>query len=263
MGDEVQYRAKTWAESAQQSASKTQTQSTTRKVLDEELLYKILSGLGQTMTDKEIESYAKALLEPQLNAELEAAENTYETTRSSKAQESEALAQALQRSVAQQTSAYRQSMADVEKAALARGMGRSSYTLGMLANKGTQLAEAVRSLTDEEGKKQRLLGEQVAQAERQRTQTVNRLNKDYATGVAAKVQELRQAQQDRWNNQYMSAVSAALGSQTSGSSTSNTMGSTASLSGEAQNMENITPGSLLQNMQAWRKALQDAEAARR
>lgn len=246
--DGVLYMGNKWSESAQQGTSASNTQSTTRKVLDQELLRAILSGLGQTMTDKEIGDYAKALLEPQLRAGLEAAEQTYETKKLSKEQQEEELAASLARAIAAQQSAYRQSMADVETAALKRGMGRSSYTMSTLANKGAGLAEAIRSLTDEDARTRRQLEQQLALAAQQRTQTTNRLNTDYAANMAAKIQELRQAQQERQNNQYMSAVSAAMGSQTSGSSTSTNTGSAVSVSGDMQTPEGYTPGRLTQSM---------------
>lgn len=66
----------------------------------------------------------EALLRPQLNAGLEAAQQSYETTRLAKEQEIENLAASLEKGIEAQNRAYRQSVADVETAALARGMGR-------------------------------------------------------------------------------------------------------------------------------------------
>lgn len=246
--DSVLYMGNNWSESAKQGTSTTKTQSTTQKVLDQELLRAILSGLGQPMTDKEIGDYAKALLEPQLRAELEAAEQTYETKRLSKEQQEAELAASLARAMAAEQSAYRQSIADVETAALKRGMGRSSYTMSTLANRGAGLAEAIRLLTDEDTRARQKLEQQLALAAQQKTQTTNRLNTDYAVNMAAKIRELRQAQQERQNNQYMSAVSAAMGSQSSGSSASANTSSSVSVSGEVQNPEGYTPGSLTQSM---------------
>lgn len=246
--DSALYMGNKWSESAKQGESTTKTQNTSKKVLDQELLRAILSGLGQPMTDKEIGDYAKALLEPQLRAELEAAEQTYETKKLSKEQQEQELAASLARAIAGQQSAYRQSVADVETAALKRGMGRSSYTMSVLANQGAGLAEAIRLLTDEDARARQKLEQQLALAAQQRTQTTNRLNTDYAANMAAKIQELRQAQQERQNNQYMSAVSAAMGSQSSGSSTSTNTSSTVGVSGEVQSPEGYTPGSLAQRM---------------
>ena len=137
-----------------ESQSKTQSQSTTSKVLDEALRDKILAGLMGYMTDEEIDAYARNLLEPQHSAQMEAAQQDYDTKKLMREQEIEDLAAALKRDVEQQEKAYRQSAAGVETAALARGMGRSSYTLQSLANQGNALAEAVRQLTADNARQQ-------------------------------------------------------------------------------------------------------------
>lgn len=212
------------------STSKTQQSSLTQKVLNEDLLAQILSGLTAQMTDDQIRSYAESLLAPVLNAELEAAQQNYETARLSGEQQIENLAASLARSIQEQQSAYKQSTADVETAALARGMGRSSYTLQSLANQGRALAQATQQLTEDTARQQSQIQQQISQAARQTSQTTGRLNTDYAKQLAAKVQELRQSQQAQYNQNYMTAVSAALGSQTTGSS--QTTGTSASVSGE-------------------------------
>ena len=121
-------------QSQSQSQSTSTSQSTTQAILNKELLDQILAGLQGGMTDEEITRFAEALLRPQLNAGIEAAQQEYESTKLAKEQEIENLAASLAKSVEQQQSAYRQSIADVETAALSRGMGRSSYTLQSLAN---------------------------------------------------------------------------------------------------------------------------------
>lgn len=243
------YMGRTWTESAQQSTGTAQNRSTTRKVLDTELMRAILAGLEQPMTEAEMGNYARSLLDPQLHAGLEAAQQTYEAARQSGEQEKENLAASLARAIAGQQSAYRRSAADVETAALKRGMGRSSYTMSTLANQGARLAEAVRSLTEEDARARKQLDEKLELAKRQQAQTTGRLNADYAANLAAKVQELRQAQQERMNSRYMSAVSAALGSQTTGSSTSSTTGSSMGMSGAMLEPEGYTPGRLQQLLQ--------------
>ena len=125
------------------SQSQSQSQSTSSKFLDEALRDKILAGLLGYMTDEEIDAYAENLLKPQLNAGLEAAEQQYAATELAKQQEIENLAAALDRSIEEQESAYAKSRASLETAALARGMGRSSYTLSTLANADSMLAQAI------------------------------------------------------------------------------------------------------------------------
>lgn len=206
----------TASRSESQSQSATASRSETRKTLDEALLSRLLAGLTGNMTDAEIASYAENLLRPQLDAGLEAARQRYETTELSKKQEIENLAASLARSIEAQQSAYRQSAADVENAALARGMGRSSYTLETLRRQGDALAEAVRQLTDENARQSGQIQAQITQAAQQSAQTQGRLNTDYAAGVAAKEQELRENRRKESNANYLTAISSAMGQRTTG-----------------------------------------------
>ena len=199
-----------------QSQSQSQSQSTTKKLLDSELLNQILGGLAGNMTDKEIAAFAENLLRPQLNAGIEASQQNFETTKLSKEQEIANLAANLTRAIDEQSSAYRQSKANVETAALSRGMGRSSYTLQTLANQGDALAKAVRELTDENARKTGQIQDQITQAAQQNSQTQGRLNTDFASQLAAKVQELKDTQRREYNSNYLTAISAAMGQQTTG-----------------------------------------------
>lgn len=207
-----------------QSQSQSQSQSTTKKLLDSELLNQILGGLAGNMTDKEIAAFAENLLRPQLNAGIEASQQNFETTKLSKEQEIANLAANLTRAIDEQNSAYRQSKANVETAALNRGMGRSSYTLQTLANQGDALAKAVRELTDENARKTGQIQDQITQAAQQNSQTQGRLNTDFASQLAAKVQELKDTQRREYNSNYLTAISAAMGQQTTG--TQQTRGTT-------------------------------------
>lgn len=198
------------------STSESKSQSETKKVLDEELLEKILSGLKGFMTDEEIAEYAENQLKPTLNAGLEASQQTYETTKLAKEQEIADLAALLKRSIEEQESAYRKSMADIETAALARGMGRSSYTLETLANQGDTLAKVIEDLTSESARQQNQVREQISLAATQNAQTQGRLNTDYASSIAAKIQELKENQRKEYNQNYLTAVSGTLGSATQG-----------------------------------------------
>ena len=56
----------------------------------------------------------------------------------------------------------------------------------------------------------------ISAAAQHSAQTQGRLNTDYASTLAAKVQELKEQQRRDWNSQYLTAVSASLGTQTSG-----------------------------------------------
>lgn len=223
---------KSWSESSSQSTSKTTQTSQTQKTLDQALVDQIMSGFIGQMTDDEIRKYAESLLNPQLNAGLEAAKQNYETLELAKKQEQENLAATLARSIQEQQSAYQRSAANVETAALARGMGRSSYTMQSLANQGNALAEAVRQLTTDNARQQNQIQQQISQAAQQTAQTTGRLNTDYASQLAAKIQEIRQNQQNAYNSAYMTAVSGALGSKTTGGSSTSSTGKNASVSGD-------------------------------
>lgn len=236
------YVAKKWSESNSASTSNTQHQTTTKKILDTELMQTILAGLSPQMTEEEVRNFAESLLRPQLNAGLEAAQQQYDTAELALNQEKEDIAVQLAQAIAQQQAAYKQNAAQVETAALARGMGRSSYTLDKLSQQGNMLAETIRQLTDEGARQQGQVQRQITQAAKQNAQTQGRLNTDYAAQLAAKTQELLQNQKDRYNSNYMSAVSAALGSQSSGSQNTQSSSESLSLSGDIDNGENFVTG---------------------
>ncbi len=202
------------------SKSDSQSQSATRKVLDEALRDRILSGLMGYMTDEEIDAYAENLLAPQRNAEMEAAQQKYDAAKLTGEQEIESLAAELARSITEQKRSYAQSAADVQTAALSRGMGRSSYMLEALANTGDRLSRAVKELTDASEQKTAQARAQMALAAQQNAATQGRLNADYAKELAAKVQELKESQRQAYNQNYLAAVSGSMGSATSGTSSS-------------------------------------------
>ena len=240
--NELKKNPKSFTDSASQSESNTKQETESRRFLDGELLSQILSGLAPNMSDDEIRSFAESLLKPILNAETEAAQQSYETTKLGKEQEIENLAATLARSIAEQQNAYRQSMANVETAALSRGMGRSSYTMQTLAGQGSALAKAVQQLTEESARAQSQAQQQITLAAQQNAQTQGRLSADYATQLAAKIQELRQSQQQAYNQNYMTAVSESLGSKSSMDSTTKGTDTGSSVSGEFTD-PNATGGS--------------------
>lgn len=244
---ESQSNSQSQSESTSQSSS--HSESTTQKVLDEQLLANILAGLTQQMTDEQIEAYAENLLKPVLDAQIQASQQGYETARLSREQEIENLAKALAQDIQTQNSLYSQSRADVETDALARGMGRSSYTLQTLADQGEALAQAVRELTDESARKTDQIREQIVQAADQNAATQGRLQEEYAKNLAAKVQELKSKQSQDYNSNYLTAISAAMGNKTtsdgtqtgtqSGSSSTQTTGSQSSTQ-DTSNVQHTT-----------------------
>lgn len=211
----------TTGHSKTQSQSQSASQSKTQKVIDEKLRDQILAGLMGYMTDEEIGIYAENLLRPQLDAQMEAAQQKYDTAKLGREQEMEGLAAELARSIAEQERIYAKNAAGVQTAALARGMGRSSYMLQALANEGREHARRVGEMTEESSRKREDLMEQITLADEQRAQTEGRLNADYARELAAKIQELRQQQRRDYNSNYLTAVSGSMGSQTSGQSSTN------------------------------------------
>lgn len=227
VGAKKKLKPTAYGQDVSESTSTTKQEGLTSGVLDAELLNQILSGLSRQMTNKEIEAYADSLLRPQLNAGLEAARHNLEATKLGLEQEKDTLAAQLAREIMEQNNAYAKSAADVQTAALARGMGRSSYTMQTLAGQGNALAEAVRQLTSENTRQTAQLQDRITQAEQQAAQTENRLNADFAANLAAKIQEIRQNQQASRDSAYMTAVSASMG--TKSASTGTTTGSESSM----------------------------------
>lgn len=238
MANEIKYVGNQFQESSEQSTSKTEQTSTQKNVLDAQLMQTILSGLSGQMTESEIRAFAESLLRPQLNAELEASRQQYATTAQALNAQKDDLAVQLARAIAQQQRAYGQSVADVETAALARGMGRSSYTMEALRKQGASLADTIRQLTDETNRQQSQIQQQLTLAAQQAAQTQGRLNTDYASQLAAKTQELMQSQRDSYDSKYMSAVSAAMGSQSTGTQSTTSSGGSVGVSGIIQNDSN-------------------------
>lgn len=230
--NELKKNPKSFTDSASQSESNTKQETESRRFLDGELLSQILAGLAPNMNDDEISAFAENLLRPVLNAGLESAQQSYEATKLGKEQEIENLAATLARSIAEQQNAYRQSAANVETAALSRGMGRSSYTMQTLANQGSALAKAVQQLTEENARAQSQAQQQITLAAQQNAQTQGRLNTDYATQLAAKVQELRESQRNAYNQNYMTAVSESLGNRSTMDSTTKGTDTGSSVSGD-------------------------------
>lgn len=191
----------------------TQQVTDSKNVLDAALRDTILGGFAANMTDDEIQKYAEALLAPQRNAALEAAQQGYDATKLGYDQEMENLAVQLADAIGKQQQQYAQNIAGLETSALARGMGRSSYLLNTEAALGQALAETIKNLSNENTRQTAQIQNKLTLAAQQNAQTQGRVNTDYATQLAAKVQELKQTQRNEFNQNYMSAVSSALGNQ--------------------------------------------------
>lgn len=189
----------------------TRQETNSKNVLDEALRDTILSGFVGNMTDEEIQAYAEALLAPQRNAAIEAAQQNYDATKLGYEQEMENLAVQLADSIAKQQQSYAQNVAGLETSALARGMGRSSYLLNTEAALGQALSETIKNLSNENTRQTAQIQNKLTLAGQQNAQTQGRVNTDYATQLAAKVQELKQQQTAQYNSNYMSAISSALG----------------------------------------------------
>ena len=190
----------------------TQQVTDSKNVLDEALRDAIMSGFVGNMSDEEIAKYAEALLSPQRNAEIEAAQQSYEASRLGYQQEMENLAVQLADSIAKQQQSYGQSIAGIQNDALARGMGRSSYLLSTEAALSQALAETIKNMSAENTRQTAQIQDKLTLAAQQNAQTQGRVNTDYAAQLAAKMQELKQTQRQEYNQNYMSAVSSALGS---------------------------------------------------
>ena len=191
----------------------TQQVTDSKNVLDEALRDTILNGLAGPMSDAEIQKFAEALLTPQKNAALEAAQQGYDATKLGYDQEMENLAVQLADAIGKQQMQYNQNLAGLETSALARGMGRSSYLLNTEAALGQALSETIKNLSNENTRQTAQIQNKLTLAGQQNAQTQGRINTDYATQLAAKIQELKQSQRQEYNQNYMSATSSALGSQ--------------------------------------------------
>ena len=190
----------------------TQQVTDSKNVLDAALRDTILGGFAANMTDDEIQKYAEALLAPQRNAALEAAQQNYEASKLGYEQEMENLAVQLADAIGKQQMQYTQNLAGLETSALARGMGRSSYLLNTEAALGQALSETIKNLSNENTRQTAQIQNKLTLAGQQNAQTQGRINTDYATQLAAKIQELKQNQRQEYNQNYMSATSSALGS---------------------------------------------------
>ena len=207
-----------------------QSQSITQAVINSELLAKILAGLqdaGYTQkTTDELMKIAEDYYLPQYNAEIEAEKQAQAVKDMSYTQQLENLQSAYGKNIDVQNAAYDKSRAALETGALARGMGRSSYTMATLAGNDQARSAALAQLADDYLQNVRQVTDEQALSNAQSAETIGRLNADKATNITNKLRELADAEYQKYitgvnqqNANYLAAVQAAMGQMTTGQTT--------------------------------------------
>lgn len=212
--------------SRQQSQSK--SQQTSQRVVDQKLLSQILAGLadeGYTpRTEAQLQQAAQDRYEPIYNAEVEAAKQLHEKSDLALSQQLDEVLSGIERQKQTQNAAYDRARANIETAALGRGMGRSSYTTSTLANNDIARARALESIDTEASRKANQIAQQRAQLAGQLSQTLGRLSTDRAKKVTSYLQDLydqeysrRKSAAEAQNQNYLTAMNMSMGTQTTGS----------------------------------------------
>lgn len=207
-----------------------QSQSITQAVINSELLAQILEGLqdaGYTQkTTDELMKIAEDYYLPQYNAEIEAEKQAQAVKDMSYTQQLENLQSAYGKNIDVQNAAYDKSRAALETGALARGMGRSSYTMAALAGNDQARSAALAQLADDYLQNVRQVTDEQALSNAQSAETIGRLNADKATNITNKLRELADAEYQKYitgvnqqNANYLAAVQAAMGQMTTGQTT--------------------------------------------
>ena len=207
-----------------------QSQSITQAVINSELLAQILAGLqdaGYTQkTTDELMKIAEDYYLPQYNAEIEAEKQAQAVKDMSYTQQLENLQSAYGKNIDVQNAAYDKSRAALETGALARGMGRSSYTMATLAGNDQARSAALAQLADDYLQNVRQVTDEQALSSAQSAETIGRLNADKATNITNKLRELAETEYQKYitgvnqqNANYLAAVQAAMGQMTTGQTT--------------------------------------------
>ena len=207
-----------------------QSQSITQAVINSELLAQILEGLqdaGYTQkTTDELMKIAEDYYLPKENAEIEAEKQAQAVKDMSYTQQLENLQSAYGKNIDVQNAAYDKSRAALETGALARGMGRSSYTMATLAGNDQARSAALAQLADDYLQNVRQVTDEQALSSAQSAETIGRLNADKATNITNKLRELADAEYQKYitgvnqqNANYLAAVQAAMGQMTTGQTT--------------------------------------------
>lgn len=222
--------------SQSQQQSQGQSQSTTQNVVNDGLLDRILAGLqnvGYTgKSEEELREIAANRYNPIYNAETEAARQKQQATDLGLQQQIESLLAGGERQLNQQNAAYDQSRANIETGALARGMGRSSYTMNTLNKNDQARAAALDQIMRDLNMQQGQLEAQRTQSSQQLAETLGRLETDKQTQILNQLQDLLdseyQKQQNatqQQNSNWLTALEMAMGQQTTGTQSSLTQGS--------------------------------------
>ena len=207
-----------------------QSQSITQAVINSELLAKILAGLqdaGYTQkTTDELMKIAEDYYLPQYNAEIEAQKQAQAVKDMSYTQQLENLQRTYGKNIDVQNAAYDKSRAALETGALARGMGRSSYTMATLAGNDQERSAALAQLADDYLQNVRQVTDEQTLSAAQSAETIGRLNADKATNITNKLRELADTEYQKYitgvnqqNANYLAAVQAAMGQMTTGQTT--------------------------------------------
>lgn len=207
-----------------------QSQSITQAVINSELLAQILEGLqdaGYTQkTTDELMKIAEDYYLPQYNAEIEAEKQAQAVKDMSYTQQLENLQSAYGKNIDVQNAAYDKSRAALETGALARGMGRSSYTMATLAGNDQARSAALAQMADDYLQNVRQVTDEQALSNAQSAETIGRLNADKATNITNKLRELAETEYQKYitgvnqqNANYLAAVQAAMGQMTTGQTT--------------------------------------------
>ena len=125
-----------------------------------------------------------------------------------------------------QNAAYDKSRAALETGALARGMGRSSYTMATLAGNDQARSAALAQMADDYLQNVRQVTDEQTMSAAQSAETIGRLNADKATNITNKLRELADTEYQKYitgvnqqNANYLAAVQAAMGQMTTGQTT--------------------------------------------
>lgn len=237
--------------SQSQSQQSQQSQSTTQAVVNRELLAQILAGLqdaGYTQkTTDELMKIAEDYYLPQYNAEIEAAQQAQAVADMSYTQQLENLQSAYGKNIDVQNAAYDKSRAALETGALARGMGRSSYTMATLSGNDQARSAALAQLADDYLQNVRQVTDEQALSAAQSAETIGRLNADKATNITNKLRELADTEYQKYitgvnqqNANYLAAVQAAMGQMTTGQSTgTSTTNETSNTTGQSTQVTTV------------------------
>ena len=242
------------SQSTSQSTQQQQSSQMTQNILNSELLAQILGGLQdagyEQKTTDELMKIAQDYYLPVYNAEIEAAKQAQATKDLTYAQQLENLQSAYGKNVDTQNAVYDKSRASLETGALARGMGRSSYTMATLSQNDKARSAALAQLADDYSRDVRQVSDQRTQAAAQSAETLARLESDKATNISNQLVQLADTEYQRYvaglnqqNANYLAAVQAAMGQQTTGQQTSTglqTTQGTSSMTGQTDTTQTST-----------------------